>query len=348
LLAGACGDSDDEAATSDSDRVELTRVSIGTGIGTPVLSISNAFVLPEYLGFWEEEGLDVDLQPNEGGSGGVIQALEVGNLDVGHAGAAPLPAAIASGIDLVAFFVEHRQNYHWPAVLPGSEIEEPEDLVGKKIGVHSLTAASVAYTKEYISRAGGDPAKIEFVAVGVGADAAEALKAGHVDAIVMWAHAYVGLESVGYEFRYLPDLLEEMGFQTVTFAKRDFVEDPANHDTLVGLARGMAKAMIFAAERPDCAVRALWDVYPEARPTGISEEQALKNGITEMEANAKYEVPADDGRWGDATHDEVALFLKVLSSDLDVDDIWTDELIEEINDFDHDAIREMAEDFECG
>ncbi|MGE3620233.1 MAG: ABC transporter substrate-binding protein [Acidimicrobiia bacterium] len=366
LLAAACGSDDGSSGTSGSsdgdggaadegpagegegERPDLGRMRLGTGIGTPVLSIATPFVLPAYLGFWEDEGLDVVLAPTAGGSGANIESLEAGQLELAHFGLATLPKAIDSGIDLVAFFVQARKNYHWPVVPLDSPIEEPADLVGKTIGVQSLTAAAVDYGKAYIERAGGDPNSIDFVGVGTGADAGEALKAGHVDALIMWAEAYIGLENAGYEFREVRDpYLDRMGFQTGTVGLRSFVEDPANRPAVVALARGMAKAMVFATERPDCTVKALWDLYPESRPTGVPEEEALARGVEEVESRNSFSQPDDDERWGDATDEEVGIFLEVMSSSLGVDDVWTSEFIEEINDFDHDAVREMAKDYDC-
>jgi len=69
-------------------------------------------------------------------------------------------------------------------VLKESPIRKDVDLKGKAIGVGSLASSAVGYMKALVAEAGLDPNKdVTFLPVGMGAQAAMALKMGKVDLI---------------------------------------------------------------------------------------------------------------------------------------------------------------------
>src|ERR1043165_9740463 len=55
----------------------------------------------------------------------------------------------------------------------------------------------------------------------------------------------------------------------------------------VALAQGYAKGTVFALETPEAAIRILWEVYPQTKPTGKDDATALRDDIHTLNARAK-------------------------------------------------------------
>ena len=112
----------------------------------------------------------------------------------------------------------------------------------------------------------------------------------------------------------------------------------------------MAKGMVFGAENPECVVEALWDEYPEAKPTGVSQKKAFAAATAEVASRMEKGIPVADDRWGDQGREGIELALKVYNTSetqIGVDDVWTDKFISQANDFDHEEIRKTAKSETC-
>jgi NitT/TauT family transport system substrate-binding protein len=199
-----------------------------------------------------------------------------------------------------------------------------------------------------VDRVGGDPDSIEFVATGAGPDALEQLRAERVDVLGLWDSAHAQIMAMGQELRPVTDdFFDNLGFVQPLFAKPEMFEPDDGRRILVGVARGLAKATLFATENPEAAVRIHWEAHPESIPTGVPEDEALEQAVLVLSTHLEKAQPVD-GVWGGATmqhiQDQVETLQRggVLASDVEVDAFWTDELLDEINDFDADAVREAA------
>ena len=52
----------------------------------------------------------------------------------------------------------------------------------------------------------------------------------------------------------------------------------------VALGRGYARGTIFAINNPEAAVRILYEVFPETRPTGKDEATAIRDDVKVLQA----------------------------------------------------------------
>lgn len=239
------------------------RIAVSTtvlNIGYPMLT------LPLTLGYWREEGYDVELMP-VGASLQSIQQMVGGNAEFGEVNASviiqansknDLPVRIAMGNGVIDWSV---------AVSADGPITSARDLKGKTIGVFSLATGGIAYLNSYLRSNGLDPAKdVEMIPLGLGAPPVEALRSGKVQALLYWAAAVASFENaglklrklVGEDWRQYPDYTLAVMQSTVE----------RNPDMVVGIARGMAKATVYALANPDCARQLHWDRYPGTKPTG--------------------------------------------------------------------------------
>jgi NitT/TauT family transport system substrate-binding protein len=140
------------------------------------------FYIAEMDGFFEEYGIapTVEFAENSPAS---IAAVIGGTTDIGNASLWAVMSAINEGIDLriIGESFRHVENSMFVMTLPGSGIEDIEDLAGHKIGVTGLNAGHDLMIKNYYIENGLDVASVEFVSLGYG-EMGQALQTGAIDA----------------------------------------------------------------------------------------------------------------------------------------------------------------------
>lgn len=339
------GESDGQDDPTEPDGpAELVPVTLGLS-APPNLSHAIYDCVPRVVGFFEEEGLDVTTEILQGSSP-ALQGLETGVVDVSTIGASALMLARQAGADFLAFHTSVTGNYAYPAVLPDSDIQTLADLEGRTVGVPAAGSGSVPHTQGLVAFEGGDPATIDFLPVGVGVEALSALQNGDVDALAHWDTVYADMEATGAELRYLgSDVADELGFQVVYTATEDWLEE--NPDVAEGMARAANKAYVFVEENPEAAVRACWQAFPELVPTGVDDETAMANALASLQARLASSGPVD-GLYGYSSPEGIEAFIQLqvaagaVEDGLGPDELWTDEFVRATQDFDEEAVRELA------
>jgi NitT/TauT family transport system substrate-binding protein len=173
-----------EAETTESsspEAAEPTAITIGA------LSISETAPLWAAVkaGIFEEHGLDVTVQPIQGGAQ-AMPALINGDIDFSIGQPFGAMRASLQGLDVkiisnYAQSLTEGDDINSVVVGAGSDITKPADLAGKKVSVNSLGAAGDLTIKAAVEADGGDPSTIEFVEVAF-PDAQAQLDAGNIDA----------------------------------------------------------------------------------------------------------------------------------------------------------------------
>lgn len=349
LLLTACG-SGQEGTLAEPGGDEPIKVRWGVSTTTPGPAQAPYSSLPRVLGYWEEEGLDVEVL-GFSGSSAVFQAIDAGQLDVGQGPPSTLFAAVQQGSELVAFYDHVPVNFLVPAVPEDSPIQTIADFEGKTVGVHSMEAGGVPMIRAMAAREAGGADAIDLVVIGTGAPAMQSIQQGRVDAVSLWDSAYAQIEALGQPLRIVStDFWDQLGFQNAIVTTADNLD--SRSEVMVGLARGVAKATAFAHENPEAAVRLHWEVYPDSKPTGVSDEEALAQGVRILEARNEHTQAIHDGVWGASTPSiveeqmQVLIDSGVLDGPVDPGEVWNGDLIEEINDFDEAAVRETARNHE--
>lgn len=315
--------------------------------------------IPFEMGFWAQEGLDVELKFTRGSALGV-QLVLTNQAEVVHAGTSVgLMVPDAKGANLKAFYNMITQNFQMPAVPADSPIKSLADLKGKRLGVIGLATATIPIVKAVIADAGLNPeTDVTFVAVGYGAQAASALwLTKQVDALAMYDSVYAAIENVEpskFKLRILTSpLSDKISFQTALIAKAETIA--SKRDLLVALGRGHAKATVFALENPDAAVRIHYKRYPEQKPNGVDDATAIaqgRNALTARLANMRIDNMAiKRDKWGYMDKVDVETYLGMLQEigsidkSLQASGIYTNELINDINRFDVQAVRKLAREY---
>lgn len=304
--------------------------------------------LPQVLGYWKEEGLDVTVMSVEGSAAG-MQQLAAGNLQVVSLGPEEIVIGREKGVKIKGFYVQARETIYRLVVPADSPLQKVADLKGKTIGVPSLASGSVPFAKALVASVGIDPEKdVKILAVGVGAPGRLALQQKTVDCLALWDTLQASIENSGMQLRRLDlPMVQEMLGQTLATRDDQVTENAA---MLVGFARGVAKATVFGLANPEAAVRIHWKIYPETKPQTGDEAKALKDALNVF--NARFMLQRVDNRpdtrFGIGTLAQweklKSIFKdqKLIEGTVPAADLYSAALVDQINKFDRAAIVAQA------
>lgn len=343
-LLAACGDA---GGSGQPGADGMTHVTLGFALAVPDASQSYYTSLPQELGYWKDEKLDVDIATFDG-SNATITAVQAQQADVTNTGTAGLAAAVEKGSDLVAYYPMSTTNIYYPAAPQDSPIRSIKDFAGKNVGIQSLESTSYQYLRGILAGEGVDPDSVEYVPVGTGAEVAAALNNGSIDTYQGSDTLYALLKTAGVTMRRIPSEASD-GLKFVTAMVASAANLKAHPDTYVGIARGIAKAKAFAEANPEAAVRLHWQAYPDSKPRNISEDEAMANAVQGLKDRLKAENLVD-GIGTDLTTDDIAKTVQVyvgggiIKAELPADKLYDDQFVEQINDFDAAAIQQQAKE----
>lgn len=320
-------------------------------VATKDLNVGYPFVtLPKALGYFEEEGLDVNIVPGQSSSA-TAQLLLTGRADVGVAQPDPVMIQRAKeNIPLVSVYPISRRGTNRFIVNPDSPIQTIQDFKGKKVGVTDLGSGSVTYLKSRLKAAGMSEDDVTMIVTGYGTPGFEALKNGVVDVGISFTGGIARQKVAGYDVRMLPNTeAEENQYSYNLFATEDYIEE--NPDVIEGIGRATAKATIFLKTNPEAAVRAFWKEYPDRAPKDPNDPEAMERDLAILNAQiqdmAADELPADFA-WGSQEEEVFAQMQEYLveagsiTDPIDPEKYYTNEFAEQYVAFDPEAIIAQA------
>ena len=252
-------------------------------VGTQVLNVSYPWLtLPIALGYWRDEGYDVKVI-TVGGSLQGIQQMVAGGVDFAQLNSTGLVQANTDNNVAVRGLMGTGVIDWGVGVMQDGPIKSIADLKGKKIGIFSLGTGGMPLLKGYLRSNGINPdTDVQIIATGAGGPALEALKADRVQALMFWGSALAGFENAGTRLRVLADpawrSLPDFTFGTM---QKTVDSDPA---MVEAIARGAAKATLFALTNPACTVQVHWKNFPSTKPTGADEATLARNDLRLLEA----------------------------------------------------------------
>ncbi len=208
--------------------------------------------IPLEMGFWQQDGVDVDVIGIQGSTAGV-QQVAAKQVAFATVGPETVLLARAKGAKIKAIYTYARITIQRALALEGKGIEQPEDMRGKTIGVVSMSTGSVPYCRQMLVTAGIDPDKdVKWLAVGQGSQAAMALKRGTVDVYCTWDTAAAPLEAGGMKFVEIEPPYHDDLIGNVIITHEDYLAE--HPDIAATVARGIAKSTIFGLANPERAI----------------------------------------------------------------------------------------------
>ena len=326
-------------ASASTGRAAESVVKVGFCART-ITSAAAPFAIAMKKGWYAPAGIKVQLVP-VAGSTDCVKLVATGDLPYSLPSIEPLPAAIQQGVKARIFYTAYQGNIYGIAVTKDSPVRSIKDLKGKKIGVASMASGGVHVARGLLAMNGLDPEKdAQIVVVGEAAQAAALLRGDQVAALSLYDTQYALIDSAGVPVRLL-----DSG-PVARYPSNGFL---ALQDTLqkdraqaVALVKGYAMGTVFAMANPEAAVKILYEVYPQTKPSGKSDEQALREDVKTLLARAEHWKLEAGGvtRWGESSlkdfdaYQDFLLKWKVIGAKVPATAIVTNELIDEVNKFD--------------
>jgi NitT/TauT family transport system substrate-binding protein len=328
----------------------LTKIAMGFGIKSINPIIIN-ILIGEGLGYYKEEGLQFTARPLGTNSNAQI-AVDKGDVQFAVGTSSfQMPLYAKQQLPKIVNFYEYTYPYKWDvAVLPDSPLKTYEALKGKKIGVSDLGTTDYPVTRAVLANIGLDPDKdVQWIAVGAGVTAGVALQRGVIDALAYFDTGFGQIEAAKIPLRMLPrpQNIPLIGGLYLS-AMENYIK--ANRKTCIGFARGVAESSEFLLANPEAGARVFLKLFPETAPRGASEADAVRSVL--FAANRRiplYRPPYPNTKMGFIREDELKLEAKFLGLNTiaDVKPLFTNDMIDEINNFDHSKIIEQAKNYKA-
>ena len=340
------------AAAVDTSVAQVATVRVGWCART-VSSAAAPYAVATKMGWFEKDGIKVDLVPLPG-STDCVKLVATKELQASLPSAEPLAIIRPQGVKAKFFYTAYQGNIYGIAVPADSPIKTVPELRGKKIGVTSMASAGVIVARALVKQAGMDPDKdVNIVVAGEAAQTAALLGSKQVDALSQFDTQYALTENAGAKLRLLdhPEIKKFPSNGLV--ALEDYLKN--NRKEAVALARGYAMGTVFAIANPEAAIRILWEIYPQTKATGKDEATALRDDLITLEARARnwrYE-PVGGTRWGDNVEKNYQDYMDwllaqgIIKEKTSASDIVTNELLDDVNKFDANAVIAEAKAYKA-
>ena len=299
--------------------------------------------IPRAMGYFKEEGLDVNILSFPGAE--VLNHLAAGEILAADGGTPAAFAANAAGRRLITVFASVTGNPYYVSVPESSDIKSLSDFAGKNIGVYNLAAAGLSLLRGQMLVEGLDPAKVNFIVVPSPAEAVDAIKRNRIAAYHGFDIFYAQMAALGVPGRRLKTATEDLGGLVGMSVTPETLKK--ERETLIKLSRAFVKGIVFAKENPEAAVRITWQEFPATRPIGMSEEQALAAGLRIL-STRHQSIEKIEGLFGNATPKQISTVLDVMQRSgmmrkaMTVEEVWSDTLIREANSIDAAKVQEQA------
>jgi NitT/TauT family transport system substrate-binding protein len=324
-------------------------ILVKVGWAAPVISAaSTPFAVAQKMGWFEASGIRLQLLATQG-SVDLAKQIATGDILFGFPSVEPLVILRPQGVKAKMFYTAFQGNSYGLAVPADSPIHDFTDLKGKSIGVPTMGSASVVIARALVADAGLDPQKdVRIVAVGEAGQTAAMLRGKQVDALSEFDAGYAMIENAGVKLRYMDkSKIAHFPSNGLLALEQTLVDHRAE---AVALGQGLAKGTVFMLANPEAAVRMLFDIWPQMKPTGVDDEAAMAGALRQVQAVMHVFPLAQSSvtKWGEsslANYDAYVDFLVkwgVAKQKVPATDLVTNDLIEDINKFDADAITTQA------
>jgi NitT/TauT family transport system substrate-binding protein len=297
------------------------------------------------MGYFEELGLNVTLEPGPLGGANLLSLLTEGQADVGYPSPGVLTAAIDTGIPVILGFEMVNGQVFDFAVHADSDIQTVQDLEGKTISLGSAGWSPVV--DPILAEQGVDPSSVTYIEGGN--QWGQMVDQGQVDAALAWEGLRAQWDSIGLNLRYLIGTEFSNDPSNGYAIRAADLEDPDKVNVLTCFFRGVAMGLEFARVNPQAAAQITYEQFP-----ALAEQMTPELALESMRQLAYlYNQSNKDGdgygysnveNWQsylDRIHD-----LGQTQQALAADETVTNQFVEAANDFDHDRVAQDAEDFE--
>jgi NitT/TauT family transport system substrate-binding protein len=335
-ILSACGGDDDDAGASST-------TSSGASTSAPAADLKPITVMMPFAiginfiadtaaaagGFFEKNGLDVDLQFAQSAPLALQQLAAGGATVIRNAPIAVVRTVSQEGAPFVSVGMPNQEMLYRLVSTEDEPVDTLQELEGKTVGMATL-GGNAQDTFSLILRAEGiDPASVTMVATGNDAAALSFVEDGRVDALFATLESTATMQAQG-QTPYIADL-EGVNplLGTAIVTTNQYAED--YHDEIVAYLRSVDESMraVMDEEQLDELIPKIWDQF---QVPGLDDPESAKPVIEAIsslwvaagEENMLRNVPE---RWEEG----VAQFeqLKIAKAGSDPTSFYTNDLLDE-------------------
>ncbi|MCW5715792.1 MAG: ABC transporter substrate-binding protein [Bauldia sp.] len=236
---------------------------------TTPLVLNSVMWLAEQLGYYEQEGVDVELVPvNDTPT--AVAALIAGQGDMANVSLTAALGMVAQNLLPIKAVVSPDKFLPF-SIVASNAIQSPADLAGKTFGVAAIGSLDYTLTNLVFAAIGVDPASVTFVAVGPPAQRGAALIAGQIDATTMSIGTYLGLEDKSNIQVLVP--VDQYLMHAGILNKVNVVPDSVlteRRDDVVAVVRALTRAARDFAADPQLWIDAMIVARPDYDPANLA------------------------------------------------------------------------------
>lgn len=274
-------------------------------------------------GIFEDLGLDVQLAaggPNVAGDANTVSGAALMNISAADG----VARSNAEGADLVIVGAQYQKSPQTILSLADTPLAEPQDLVGKKIGVAGTDTPGL---EAFLTTNGLTKSQLEFVPSQY--DPA-VLTAGLVDGLFCFYNDLpVALAVQGIEGHSM--LLADYGYNPMSqvyTVLRASLEDETRRGQILSLVRGDARGWQLYKDDPVAAAGLTVEAYPDA---GLDPEAQRRQA--EVQLDIMFSDLTDNSGFAWFTDEQVAENLRLfelLGIEGATEDLWDRSILEEV------------------
>lgn len=338
-------DSDSDSSDDDSNGGELDEIRIVTPRGSIDVMDDYWFSVAEKMGYFEEYGVDPIIEAGPTDATASSKFVAEGQADITFPSPGVIAASLDAGIPIIGIHNNAGgQIFHF-AVPKDSDIKSISDLEGKSIGVADAGWSTIV--DPMLVEAGVDLDSVEYVVAGDQYGQMTAM--GHVDAGLGWNGMIAQWAAQGIDVDWVYGDEESLFPSNAFVVHKDDLDDPNKVDKWVRFLKAMNKALYFTTENPLAAAQLTYESLPDYAAT-VEPQQAV---YSLLEAQESYTYNIQNGMdWGYFNPEgwqsfvDTLVSVEQLSSPLEMDDVFTNDLVEQAKDFDEDGAKADAADFD--
>lgn len=327
---------------------EPAKVTVMTAVAQGATTVP-VYWIGKDLGFNKQESIDASVLtvPN-GNTAQGAQLVASGQADafLTSIESVVVPASLGRNTGLV-FVYDFYQRPQWRLLVSKeSGITGVAQLKGKTVGIPTPGNPAEPMLKAFLSDGGLTMGDVTVQSVGVEIPAAQALKTGQVAAVLAVILSSAIWQAAGYDFVALPEpsAFNDLIGPAIAVA-RTTLNDPARRDAIVRFLRTLAMSCVFAETNPKAAIEADYRLFPTAKPRGVSDAEAVAQGMRAQASVIDGYTKPFGGRWGAFPPNAFAKYASFLGLKIaDIDTLWTSELIGDVNKFNAGDVEKQAKE----
>jgi NitT/TauT family transport system substrate-binding protein len=316
------------------------------------MTASYAYFMPAIAqGFDRDEGLEFSFFYG-GEPGATAHSLCEGACDIACLNTIVGFMGRSNGLPMVAVGSKARRAHRYFAVLPESPIRRLADLKGKKIACdfpHIQPLAEAALAAEGVEP--GSFAWMPWHGSGMKiTDMIAPLRSGEEDALFIMDWTDGDARAQGLELRHIRSrLLEHIRVSSCYWTTENKLA--AEKDILTKALRAIQKSLVFSFADPEASLRAMWDIFPQTRPSAAGREETFRHDLEVLKAclePMRIDSADPDSRWCAIPSAEMSAWQEfllksnIIPRELDLTKLYTTSLVPGLNDFDAKQIRQTT------